>query len=148
MYAADKPSYQEVVEALAIQIRELARSWSRGQARKGHEVFHHKFSSEFQLAASVLYRLGILETDTDVAYSFTCDAGEYRSMATTNRSAGPSYETVVMTLIGVKDYGKPAPELFELLLRVGVYELRETAMMQEYDRLRKDWVNHLGVWPG
>lgn len=112
---AGKPEYEELVDVLA---RHIHDHWLRIGA------FDHQFSSGQQIAATVLEKLSILKRVGDGRYStplvFACEPEDFKKRGADNQHMGCSYETVVLALLAIMDYGMPEDELYECLARLGI----------------------------
>jgi hypothetical protein len=108
------------------------------------------YSSGQQIPAAVLEKLKILkrvgEGKHGTPLQFACDPEEFTVRAFENRKSGCSYETVVLALLAIMDYGKPEDELYACLARLGIVVLEDDGhyeCTEKYDyymkTLYKDW---------
>jgi hypothetical protein len=117
---ANRPAYDELVEVLAHHIRD---HWLRDDG-DGVPSFDHMYCSGWQIAAAVLEKLGIMKRAGDGKYStplvFACEPRDFASKASGNRERGCSYDTVVLALLAIMEYGKPEDELYRCLARLRI----------------------------
>jgi hypothetical protein len=141
-----EPQYDELVEVLACHVHE---HWLRPD-RSGTWTFDHMHSSGQQIPAAILQKLKILKRVGDGKHStplvFACDPEEFKVRALENRELGCSYETVVLGLLAIMDYGKPEDELYACLARLGICELKDDGYVEWTEKynyymktLYRDW---------
>ena len=118
---AARPAYEELVEVLALHIR---AHWLHGD---GLLSFDHMYCSGWQIAAAVLEKLSIMKTIGSGTYDtplvFDCLPEDFKKRAAENRERGCAYDTVVLSLLAIMEYGKPEDELHACLARLGICEL-------------------------
>ncbi len=121
--AENRPEYEELVDTLA---RHVHTYWLRDDGL-GIETFDHNYCSNQQIPAAVLAKLGILKRVGDGIYgtplAFDCLPEEFEKRAAENRERGCAYDTVVLSLLAIMEYGKPEDELHACLARLGICEL-------------------------
>ncbi len=116
-------SYEGLVDVLA---RHVHKYW---RLDTHPNQIHSWSSSQYQIPAGVLAKLGILKPLDKIGarYAFTCTPDEFKRIATENKDRGCSYDTVVLALIEVTEIMYPSPvdeDLVACLSKLGVCAAR------------------------
>lgn len=115
-------AYEKVA---AIVARHIYKFWYREEARINLppiKTFDNMCSGSLQIPAGVLTKLKILEPIDSIARRtvFICEPDEFEIRANENQEHGCTYETVVLAVISLTDYGTDCTDLFECLMELGI----------------------------